>query len=282
MKPIKRPHWSFSSINQYRRCPLQFFFERIVKIPRRTLSSSLVFGSAIHDALAGHHQRIRLGRESSEQNLKADFLGSWDVRTADQKVTFKAKESASDLLGKGQALMELYSKEEPPTNIIAVEERVLVPLCDSSGNILERPLAATCDLISGSTEQTVVTEFKTSARSYSVFDVESSLQPSCYTQSALSTLDRWVSVEFVVFTKTTTPKIQRLKTSRSQQDLNRLGDVAKNVEKAVENQIFYPIESPMNCSGCPYRQECRDWRPTTLNIQEKQEVHRNKEVVCAG
>ncbi len=281
MTPIKRPHWSFSSINQYRRCPLQFFFERIAKIPRKSVSSSLVFGSAIHDALASHHQRIKLGREASEQNLKDDFMGSWRVRTEDQLVTFKANESASDLVGKGQAMMELYSKEEPPADIIAVEERVLVPLTDSSGNILERPLAATCDLISGTPEKTKVTEFKTSAKAYSVFDVESSLQPSCYTQSALSTLDRWVSVEFVVFTKTNTPKIQRLKTSRSQEDLDRLGDVAKNVEKAVENQIFYPVEDPMNCSGCPFRQECRDWRSTKPIIPQEQVDQLNREVVCA-
>ena len=282
MIPIKRPHWSFSSINQYRRCPLQFYFERIAKIPRRTVSSSLVFGSAIHDALAGHHQRIRLGREVSERNLKADFMGSWSVRTEDQQVTFKAKESASDLIGKGQALMELYANEEPPTDIIAVEERVLVPLCDSSGEILERPLAATCDLISGTPDQTKVTEFKTSAKAYSTFDVESSLQPSCYTQSALATLDRWVSVEFVVFTKTNTPKIQKLKTSRSQEDLDRLGDVAKNVEQAVENEIFYPIESPMNCSGCPFREECRDWRSPKQRIKRDHENQLNQEIVCAG
>ncbi len=143
-------------------------------------------------------------------------------------------------------------------------------------------LAATCDLISGTPEQTKVTEFKTAAKAYSVFDVESSLQPSCYTQSALSILDRWVSVEFVVFTKTNTPKIQRLKTSRSQEDLDRLGDVAKNVEKAVENQIFYPIESPMNCSGCPFRQECREWRSTQPINQQEQEAKLNREAVCAG
>jgi putative RecB family exonuclease len=282
MTPIERPHWSFSSINQYRRCPLQFFFERVAKIPRKTVTSSLVFGSAIHDALAGYHQRIKLGREATEQSLKSEFMGSWKVRNADQQVEFKAKESASDLIGMGQALMELYAKEEPPTNIIAVEERVLVPLCDSSGNILERPLAATSDLISGTPEQTKVTEFKTSAKAYSAFDVQSSLQPSCYTQSALSTLDRWVSVEFVVFTKTNTPKIQRLKTSRSQEDLDRLGDVAKNVEMAVENQIFYPIENPMNCAGCPYRAECRDWRPANSKSQQAKRNQVNREIVCAG
>ena len=282
MTPISRPHWSFSSVNQYQRCPLQYYFERIAKIPRTTVSSSLVFGSAIHDALAGHHHRIKFGRETSESELKADFVATWKVRTDEDLVTFKAKESASDLIEKGVALLELYAREEAPAEIIAVEERVLVPLCDSQGKILEKPLAATCDLISGTPDATKVTEFKTSAKAYSAFDVESSLQASCYTQSALSKLDRWVTIEFVVFTKTSTPKIQRIRTSRSQEDLDRLGDIVQNVDRAVNDHIFYPVENPMNCSGCPYRQECRDWRPANNGIRDQQHHHLEREAMCVG
>jgi putative RecB family exonuclease len=282
MIPINRPHWSFSSINQYRRCPLQYYFERVLKLPRTTVSSSLVFGSAIHDALAAHHHRLQRRQDANESKLKADFLGSWRVRNDSEQVQFKAKESASDLIEKGCNLMELYAREEPPRKIIAIEERVLVPIYDSQGRVLEKPLAATSDLISGSIEATKVTEFKTSAKAYSEFDVESSLQASCYTQSALSKLDRWVSVEFVVFTKTSTPKIQRIKTSRDQSDLDRLGDVVRNVDKAVGDGVFYPNENPMNCSGCAYRKECRDWRPTSPQEVEAIEQSDRLEVVCAS
>jgi hypothetical protein len=35
------------------------------------------------------------------------------------------------------------------------------------------------------------------------------------------------------------------------------------VEKAVEEAIFYPQESPLNCSGCPYHRPCRGWTGST-------------------
>lgn len=68
-------------------------------------------------------------------------------------------------------------------------------------------------------------------------------------------------MEFTVLVKTKTPKIQRLKTARNEDDLGRLGDLVENVERAVDNEIFYPIESPLNCSMCAFRQECREWKP---------------------
>lgn len=56
-------------------------------------------------------------------------------------------------------------------------------------------------------------------------------------------------------------QIQWLKTARNEDDLGRLGDLVETVERAVENEIYYPIETPLNCSMCAFRQECREWRP---------------------
>lgn len=42
--------------------------------------------------------------------------------------------------------------------------------------------------------------------------------------------------------------------------LTRLGDVIQAVERAIEAQAFYPIESQMNCSGCPFFKPCKQWQ----------------------
>jgi CRISPR/Cas system-associated exonuclease Cas4 (RecB family) len=59
---INRPHWSFSAINQYLRCPLQFFFERVLGLPQPTVSSNLVLGSAVHRTLEAYHRNLMQGR----------------------------------------------------------------------------------------------------------------------------------------------------------------------------------------------------------------------------
>ena len=42
-----RKHWSYSAINQYLRCPLQYYFERVLRLPKPTVGSGLVLGEVI-------------------------------------------------------------------------------------------------------------------------------------------------------------------------------------------------------------------------------------------
>tara|TARA_R110002072_G_scaffold146075_3_gene292923 strand:- start:97073 stop:97918 length:846 start_codon:yes stop_codon:yes gene_type:complete len=273
MKQEPRPHWSYSAINQYLRCPLQYYFQRILKLPQPTVSSGLVLGSAIHNALAVYHRYLMEKKEPVEQQIRQEFFETWLLRTEEQKVEFKANESQEDLIEQGLALLKLYLEEPPPQNIVAIEQRFLVPLHNSEGEYLETPLLAFTDLITKEADVLKVTEFKTSGRSYGDFEVEASLQATCYVNAVIETTGQMPTVEYAVLVKTKTPKLQRLKTSRSEDDLGRLGDLVQNVERAVANQIFYPIETPLNCSTCSYRQQCREWRPKGTQSEAAIELH---------
>ena len=46
----QRDYISYSAISTYQLCPLRYYFHYIVGLPERTVSASLVFGSAIHRA----------------------------------------------------------------------------------------------------------------------------------------------------------------------------------------------------------------------------------------
>jgi hypothetical protein len=47
-KPRIRDHLRYSAISTYRNCQIRYYFRYAVGLPERTVSSSLVFGSAIH------------------------------------------------------------------------------------------------------------------------------------------------------------------------------------------------------------------------------------------
>lgn len=53
-----RDYISFSAIRTYQQCPLRYFFRYVARIPADTVSTSLVFGSAIHRAIELHFQRL--------------------------------------------------------------------------------------------------------------------------------------------------------------------------------------------------------------------------------
>lgn len=265
MATISRPHWSYSSINQYLRCPLQFYFERVLKIPRASVPSGLVFGSAMHDALEHYHLALKHGDEISWNQLQLYFLESWAIREAEKEVDYKSGETQQELTEQAVELLKLYVQEPPPKEILWVEQRFLVPVRNSSGDYLETPLLTVADLITFEDGRLKVNEFKTSARAYSEFEVDTSLQATCYVSALWECLAKWATVEFTVLVKTKTPKIQRVKTQRTDEDFQRLGDIVQAVESAVNHGIFYPVETPMNCATCPYRSQCREWKPGQAN-----------------
>lgn len=269
----RRPHWSFSSLNQYLRCPLQFYFQRVLGLPQPTISSGLVLGSAVHSALEEYHRGLQEHRTLSPDHLHRTFLAAWNIREGEAEINFKAGETRSDAIDQGIALIQTYLEEPPPENIVVVEQEFISPVRNSHGEYLETPIVAIADLITDDEQALKVNEIKTSGRAYSQMEVETSLQPTCYVNAVQQAYGRPADVEYTVLVKTKTPKVQRLNAFRTEEDLGRLGDIIETVERAVQNNVFYPVESPLNCSTCPFRQPCREWgrpqpEPVELPIHE--------------
>lgn len=257
-----RPHWSYSSLNQYLRCPLQYYFERVLKLPRPSVGSGLVLGSAVHHALAELHRRLQRNEPVASTLLRDSFLADWHRRERQERIEFRSGETRDGTVDLGLALLEKYAEEPHPTDVVAVERPTWVPLRNGRDEYLETPLVAVADLITRAEGKLRVSEFKTSGRTYGEFEVKTALQATCYVNASLESLGERASVEYVVLVKTKTPKVQRILTSRTEEDLRRLGDLVESVERAVRQEVFYPVETPLNCSTCPYRRPCREWTLT--------------------
>lgn len=256
---MQRPHWSYSAISQYLACPLRFYFQRVLCLPQATIGSSLVLGSAVHAALAEYHRRIQCNQQLDKDCLQQTFVSTWKHREDQYRVTYRDGETLQSATELGIALVELYVDEPPPTGIVAIEQPILAPLSNSRGEFLETPLLVVADLITEDSGRLTIREFKTSARAYSVSETENSLQPTCYVNALHQKFGQMPEVEYTIFVKTKSPKIQHLHTERTESDLGRLGDVVENVERAIAAGVFYPVENPLNCTNCPYRQPCREW-----------------------
>ena len=258
MAHTSRLHWSYSQISQYLRCPLQYYFERIAKLPRGPVDASLVLGSSVHHALAEYHLGLQHGRKLSEAAVGNAFREEWTRRKSRETIEFGGKDELQ-LVEQGLELVGLWTGESEPDEIVAVEQPMLVPLYDRNGDVLERPLVAVIDLVIRVDGRLRLIEFKTSGRKYGESEVATSLQASCYVHAAEVAYGERPEVEFAVLVKTKTPKLQRVTTSRSDRDLIVLGETARMVEKAIDSELFYPVASPMNCSTCSYKVECSRW-----------------------
>jgi putative RecB family exonuclease len=255
-----RPHWSYSQVSQYLRCPLQYYFERILKLERPFVPSAMALGSAVHEGLAEYHRHLQVNQPVPEGYIQQSFLNAWQASEDRQPIQFKESENRDDVLAQGVALLELYMQEPPPENIVAIEEAMMVPLFTSAGECLEKPLVAVLDLLSRDAHGLVVSEYKTSGRRYSELETEMMLQATTYATAVQQRYDEKPGVRYVVLVKTKKPQVQYLETVRTDADINRLGDVVQAVERAIEAEVFYPVESTMNCSGCAFYRQCRQWQ----------------------
>lgn len=271
-RTIDRPHWSYSQVSQLLRCPLRYYFQYVLRLPQPSLPSSLVFGSAVHAALAEYHQRLLLKQSVLPAEVHNAFLEAWATSEQESPIQYRDREDREGLLDLGVALIELYLQEPPPEEILGVEKTLVVPLYNSRGDYLERPLVAVLDLLHRGSEGLAVTEFKTSGRRFNELEAESALQASCYAHAVQERYGKPASIRYTVLVKTKTPAIQHLDTARSASDLGRLGDVVQAVERAIKAEAFYPVESSMNCSGCPYYRECRAWRDSSVARYEPMET----------
>jgi putative RecB family exonuclease len=156
MRPnVTRPHWSYSSISQFLKCPLRFYFERVLKLPRKSKSDALVLGSSLHSALAVYHRKIQAGESVTTAEIHKVYLDAWEEQSQDGPIVASGEKSLADSRDLGISLMDVYMKEPPSGTIIAVENPMLAPIANSHGEYLEKPLLIVADLITRQKDSTL-------------------------------------------------------------------------------------------------------------------------------
>ena len=246
---VTRPHWSYSSISQYQRCSLQYYFERVLHLPRRSASAALVLGARSTAALADYHRRhqAQSGRRRDRAGGVSRPLESAGRRTGHCRYRRKVARRCPGHGGRaGRVLPPRANPGRGPGGRAAVSsaDRQLAGRL-SRASPPDRP-----DLITRDADGTLrVGEIKTAGRSFSESDVATSLQPTCYASALHELTGEEPLVEYVVLVKTRVPKVQRIEAVRDARDFGRLGNIIEAVTRAIDAASFYPVESPLNCSG---------------------------------
>ena len=123
MSTVTLDHLSHSQVNSFTSCPRKWHYDKIERAPRERLPATLAFGIAVHDVLAEVNERSIHG---DTIDAKAAFITAWKAQVASAAAPiYYGKDSADDLLSKGQALVTAYV---PPSGIIGVEQPFTVEL----------------------------------------------------------------------------------------------------------------------------------------------------------
>ncbi len=248
---------SISQIQTFLLCPLKYRFTYVDHLPKPWRAASLSFGSSIHAAIEWFHKERLAGRTPNPGQVLAVFEADWFAQNLEPLV-FPEKESKEELTEKGRQMLSVYLEAAARAKPKAVEESFELDLADpKTGEILEGiRLRGRIDLVE---EGETLVDLKTAARSPGNGGLERHLQLSTYALVYLLRHGRIPKLRLDVLLKTKVPKLERLSTSRSLEDLEWTARLIKRVTRAIEARSFYPNPSWL-CSECEYFAHCQRWR----------------------
>ncbi len=174
-------HLSYSQINTYLICPLKYKFHYIDQIEPPFVSSALVFGSCIHEAVGAFYQSCLEGDPLSPSQVHDVYRQSWESHSKEQQIRFFHNDAADTLTAKAKSMLEVFHESfDPSAQIIGIEE----PFELDMGKRIP-PLVGWIDAVELAPDGTVsVIDLKTASKRYSDNSVHSNVQLTCYSLGA--------------------------------------------------------------------------------------------------
>ena len=108
----KQPHLSHSQIEEFTRCPRKYHLHRRLGLAPEFMASGLLFGSAMHDALAMLHESLLAGKDAAPKQLNRAFDGCW--RRNDLPVVYSRAESEESLKALSRKMLSAYLQHQKP------------------------------------------------------------------------------------------------------------------------------------------------------------------------
>jgi len=243
-------HISVTQLKMYLRCPLQYFFRYgcDLKIPP---TGDMTLGRTIHQTLGDNYrQKLESRRDLPISDVTDIFSDYWEREI--QETVFRPDEKPGELKDQGVELLTAYHENiAPAVQPVEVEREFLIDT-----GVTELPLKGYIDLID---EQGIIIDHKTSKRSYPPNSAEKDLQLTAYAL-AYRTLygENESGVRLDVMVRNKQPKIQQLSGQRTIEDIKRFLRIARQVERGIKNEVYYPNEGYM-CNICGYYDMCGKW-----------------------
>lgn len=259
---------SVSQIQTYLGCALKYRFQYVDQLPKAWRSAAIAFGSSIHAAVEWFHRQRMDSRDPPAEAVLQVFEADWYAQNVEPLV-FTENESKDSLLQRARAMLGLYVGSSSETLPVAVEQSFDRELADpETGELLEVRLRGVVDLIE---EGDVLVDLKTGARTLAAGDLERHLQLSTYALVYLLDTGSIPKLRLDLLLKTIKPRLERLETRRTVQDLAWTARLIREVSFAIETEHFFPNPS-WRCSECEYFAHCQAWRGTWDLPTERQLV----------
>ena len=252
-----KPHLSASSILDYINCSFSYRLGRIDRCRPEFTPDALDFGSVIHQCLGDFYAARKIGYKMPMHELLYIFEHYWESAAYGREdIRYKNGDSYETLQVKGKELLKAYYETLPTDDfkVLAVEK----PFSFSIDGI-PIPIIGAIDLIEWSGSDTIIlTDFKTSAKSYSAEEIDNSFQLAVYNlaMKADGFNNSDILLRFDILIKTKIPKFEQQYTVISEAQERKTISTIKLAWEGITKGTFLPTGERWRCTGCCFRTAC--------------------------
>ena len=254
-----RDYFSFSAMRLYQQCPLRYYFKYHLGLPEPVVSASLLFGSAMHQAIEWHFRELLSGHPAPETPaLLAAYRQAWSTR-AGEPIAFGAVADEQSLDNLAERLLTKFCDSPyawPAGQILGVEETLRGPLVAGLPDLLGR-----VDLIVETADELILSDWKTSRSAWNAEQCDQAADQLClYAELARELVPgKRVRLEFIVLVKTKQVTIEKHTLLANPDKIARAKRTWEQVWRAIQGDHFFPVPSVMHCPSCPYHGPCGRW-----------------------
>jgi putative RecB family exonuclease len=254
------PHLSASSIGDYIDCSMLYKWGRVDKLPREYIPSTLTFGTVIHLVLESYYRGKIGGYKMPLKDLHESFKKHWHERAKDRTdIQYTDGQDFDTMLNQGIDLLSVWHENLADDNfkVLSVEEPFSIDIEN-----LDVPIIGVTDLIEEDESGTIIiTDFKTSAKAYSMDQVNNNQQLTFYQMAVKRNgfADREILLKFDCLIKTKLAKFQSYWTTRNEIDELKLVKKIQQVWDGISKGVFIPNDTHWKHNNCPYRKACDEW-----------------------
>jgi len=246
-----RPHMSFSQMNMYLRCSMQWYYRYVLGL-KQPPNLKLIAGKAGHSGLEIHNRHIIQYATPPPLDLSLDEASTtFDTLVQDLEDRDKAAEGQSkdNII----ALLTIYP-EDPQLDIKPTSAEREFTIEVGAGI----PVLGYTDV---ETEHAIF-DYKFTSRAKSQDDANLSPQLTLYSMAADTYKPTVGFIALIPPGARTPPRIvptirDAVSETQLQTRYDRLRYQFQYVERATQAAIFIPKDDPMTCSWCGYRDRCQ-------------------------
>lgn len=238
----------YTHIESFRRCPLQYKYRYVIKIPVPT-SATLAFGDIMHRSMQEFYKHVIAGDKVSEQMLLALYDEQWRSKG------FMSKTYEEEMKKHGELLLSEYFKKgyDQKTKTLAVEQAFKIKITK------DITLGGKIDRVDRKSDGSLeIIDYKTGAAPKKR-DPQEDFQLSLY---ALAATDKGVYdvapsklvVSFYFFEGQ-----ERVSGTRSKEQLAAVKEEIIKSAQDINKSEFLPTPG-MYCNFCEFRLLCEAWK----------------------